>query len=281
MTAARGLPGPAWLFCPADRPDRYQKALAAADLVILDLEDAVAAHRRPAARDALVANPLDPERVVVRINPAESVDHEPDLAAIRASGYRTLMLAKTEHPAQPRQLGDWDVIALCETQRGVVNATEIAAEDNVVALMWGAEDLIAATGGLSSRNASGGYRQIAEHARVTVLLAAAAAGRPAVDAVYLDYADTDGLRAETVESLASGFRYKACIHPVQVDIVRRAFEPSQVDIDRAHRVLDAAQHGGVLSVDGKMVDAPLIKQAEATLALARSVPQAHVRSESS
>ena len=88
--------GPAWLFCPADRPERFQKAAAAADVVILDLEDGVAAKDREAARAALIDTPLNPDRTVVRINPTTTADHEPDLEALSRTKYTTVMLAKTE-----------------------------------------------------------------------------------------------------------------------------------------------------------------------------------------
>ena len=95
MTLAAGT---AWLFCPADRPERFEKAAAAADIVILDLEDGVAAKDRPAARQALVDTPLDPERTVVRVNPTGTADHAPDLEAVARTAYTTVMLAKPNCP---------------------------------------------------------------------------------------------------------------------------------------------------------------------------------------
>ena len=160
--------GPALLFCPADRPDRYEKAAERADAVILDLEDAVADGAKRAARVALVASTLDPERVIVRINPASSPHFADDLAALAATGYRTVMLAKCEGTADLVGLEDHEVIALCETARGVLAAGEVAALPNVSALMWGAEDLVASLGGSSSRRADGGYRDVAAHARSQV-----------------------------------------------------------------------------------------------------------------
>src|ERR1700761_3992924 len=110
MTSAElpGLPGPALLFCPADRPDRYAKALAAADAVILDLEDGVGADRKDMARDALVATDLDPARVIVRVNAVGTPEHAADIAALRGTGYRLIMLSKTETRAQLDDLGaEW------------------------------------------------------------------------------------------------------------------------------------------------------------------------------
>ena len=255
------LRGPAWLFCPADRPDRYGKALAAADLVILDLEDAVAPDQKPAARAALLANPLDADRVIVRVNAAGTADHAEDLDVLRRTGYRRVMLPMTSGPEDTAGLAGWDVIALCETPAGVVNAPRIAAAEAVVALMWGAEDLVAAIGGQSSRFAEGRYRDVARHARSSVLLAAAMCGRAAVDAVYLDIPDLDGLAAEADDAVASGFAYKACIHPSQAEVIRTAFRPGPERVAWAERVLAAMTAGGVATVDGQMVDAPLIQQA--------------------
>ncbi len=180
MTAPEppSLPGPALLFCPADRPDRYAKALAAADAVILDLEDGVGADGKDAARAALAATDLDPARVIVRVNAAGTPEHAADIAALRGTGYRLIMLAKTETRAQLDGLGgDWRIVALCETPLGIVNAAEIAAAPNVIAVMWGAEDLIASMRGRTSRFADGRYRDVAVHARSAVLLAASAYGK--------------------------------------------------------------------------------------------------------
>ena len=271
MNDRAALPGPALLFCPADRPDRYAKALAAADGVILDLEDAVSADNKDAARAALASTLLDPARVIVRVNPAGTAEHAADLAALRPTGYRRIMLAKAETGAQLAELGGaWQVVALCETARGVVNAAEIAAAPNVIALMWGAEDLIASMRGRTSRYSDGRYRDVALHARSTVLLAAAAHGKPAIDSVYVDIPDLDGLAAESQDAAASGFALKACIHPTQAVVIRTTFRADEAQIAWARRVLSAvrdasAQDKGVLKVDGQMIDAPLIRQAEAIL----------------
>ena len=275
MNDRAALPGPALLFCPADRPDRYAKALAAADGVILDLEDAVSADNKDAARAALASTLLDPARVIVRVNPAGTAEHAADLAALRPTGYRRIMLAKAETGAQLAELGGaWQVVALCETARGVVNASEIAAAPNVIALMWGAEDLIASMRGRTSRYPDGRYRDVALHARSTVLLAAAAHAKPAIDSVYVDIPDLDGLAAESQDAAASGFALKACIHPTQAAVIRTAFRADEAQIAWARRVLSAvrdasAQDKGVLKVDGQMIDAPLIRQAEAILASLR------------
>ncbi|WP_322781048.1 CoA ester lyase [Frankia sp. Cas4] len=261
------LPGPALLFCPADRPDRYAKAATAADGVILDLEDAVAAENKPRARQALRETLLDPIRTIVRINPAGTDDYAEDLAVLADTPYQTVMLAKTETAEQVAALAPRHVLALCETPRGVLAAPAIAAVGNTVGLMWGAEDLVAALGGRSSRDPSGRYRQIAMHARASVLLAAGAHLRVAVDSVYLDIADRDGLVREAQDGAASGFTVKACIHPSQVAAIRHAFLPSPEEVDWARRVLQAArQAAGVFSFEGRMVDAPVLRHAEHILA---------------
>jgi citrate lyase subunit beta/citryl-CoA lyase len=260
------LPGPGLLFCPADRPDRYQKAISAADVVVLDLEDAVSANRKPAAREALVSVPVDPARVIVRVNAATTSEHAADIEALTATPYRMVMLPKAETAARLTALAQWRVVALCETPLGILNAAQIAAAPNVIALLWGAEDLIAAMGGRTSRFADGQYRAVAMHARSAVLLAAKAHGRLAIDAVCTDIRDLGRLAAEAEDAVASGFSLKACIHPSQVPVVRKAFRAGEAQVAWAKRVLAAARDGGVVAVDGQMIDAPLIRQAEAILA---------------
>lgn len=260
------MDGVAWLFCPADRPERFAKAATRADVVILDLEDGVAPRDRPAARRALVSTPLEPDRTVVRVSPAGTADHALDLATLAATAYTDVMLAKAESAADASALAPLRVIALCETARGVIEAGALAREVTVSGLMWGAEDLVAGIGGHSSRGPDGGYRDVARHARSAVLLAAAAAGKPVVDSVYLDIGDLDGLRAESLDAAASGFAAKACIHPSQVETVRRAFRPTAERVDWARRVLAASVTArGVFAFEGAMVDEPVLRQARQIL----------------
>ncbi|WP_225754933.1 CoA ester lyase [Actinotalea sp. Marseille-Q4924] len=258
--------GPALLFCPADRPDRFAKAAERADAVILDLEDAVAPEDKAAARDALVATPLDPERTIVRVNAVGTPWFDEDVAALTQTRYRTVMVAKTasaDDVVAVRRRGPWDVVALVETAAGVVAAPAIAAAKGVVALMWGAEDLVASLGGTSSRRADGSYRDVAAHARSAVLLAAGAAGRAAIDAVHLDIDDVDGLATEAADARASGFAATACIHPGQVAVVRAAYRPTDAEVDRARRLLGAAAgRAGVFRWEGQMVDGPVLRHAE-------------------
>jgi citrate lyase subunit beta / citryl-CoA lyase len=258
--------GPGWLFCPADRPERFAKAAAAADVVILDLEDGVAEADKPAARKALRETPLDPERTVVRINPAGTEQQARDLDALADTAYTTVMLSKTESAAQVTALAPREVVALIETPRGAVFAAEIAATEGTAAMMWGAEDLVATLGGSSSRLADGAYRDVARHVRSTTLLAASAFGRIALDAVHLDIRDIEGLRAEANDAVAVGFDGTVCIHPRQIPVVREAYRPTEERLDWARRVLAAARsERGVFAFEGQMVDSPVLKHAEMML----------------
>ena len=259
-------PGPALLFCPADRPDRVHKAAALADMVIIDLEDGVAPHDRPAAREALSVSNLDPDRTMVRVNPSGTVEHALDLEALARTPYDIVMLAKTEHPDQVEALLPRRVVALCETPLGVLNAVDIARARATVAMMWGAEDLVAALGGDSSRGPAGSYRDIARHARAHVLMAAGAFGRAGIDAVHLDIADLAGLAEEATDASASGFAGTACIHPSQVPVVRASYEPTETDIAWARAVLEKSRTAaGVFVFEGRMVDGPVLRQAEQIL----------------
>lgn len=264
--------GPALLFCPADRPDRFDKAAARADAVILDLEDGVAQADKPAARRALAEHPLDPQATIVRLNPASTEDFAADLAALAETRYRTVMLAKTESPAEVGNVGDGiRVIALCETARGVLAAPDIAAHPAVVALMWGAEDLVASLGGTASRDRDGKYRSLALHARSRVLLAAGAYGRAAIDSVYLDIADLGGLAAEVNDAAVSGFAATACIHPGQVETIRSGYAPTAGEIAAAEALLEAAaKAAGAFRFEGRMVDEPVLRHARAILRKSRT-----------
>ncbi|TFC97817.1 MULTISPECIES: CoA ester lyase [Cryobacterium] len=264
--------GPALLFCPADRSDRYHKAAERADAVILDLEDALLPGNRARARGMLVSHPLDPERTIVRVNPVGTPDFELDLAALDDTLYRHVMLPKASNAAHLAALGRFEVIALCETAAGVLAAPQIAAEPNVTALMWGADDLVASLGGSSSRFPDGSYRAVARHARSTVLLAAGAHGKAAVDGVFLAIPDLEGLNAEVADAVASGFRATACIHPSQVPVIRAAFRPTPAEVAAAWQILEAAAgEEGVFAYQGRMIDAPLLRHAEAVLRRAEAI----------
>ncbi|MBF4569587.1 CoA ester lyase [Plantibacter sp. VKM Ac-2880] len=273
MTAAPLSLGPAILFVPADRPDRFAKAADRADTVILDLEDAVAPADKPAARRAIVEHPLDPVRTIVRVDPVGTDEFAADVAAVSSTRYRTVMLAKTETSAQLDELADAipgvRILALCETAAGVVRAPVLAGHPSVVGLMWGSEDLVASLGGTSSRREDGGYRDVVRHARSSVLLAAGAAGVMAVDAVRLDLDDLPGLAAEAADAAAVGFVGSACIHPGQVATIRAAFRPDARAVAAARSLLEAAAgERGVFRHEGRMVDEPLLRHARSVLARA-------------
>ena len=264
-------PGPAWLFCPADRPERFQKAADAADVVILDLEDGVAAKDREAARAALVDTPLDPGRTVVRVNPASTPDHQRDLEALSHTKYTTVMLAKTEAAEQVRALAPLDVVVLVETPLGALGVVEAAKVDNAYAVMWGAEDLFAVLGGTSNRYPDDSYREVAKHVRSQSLLAAKAYGRLALDSVYLDIKNLDGLAREVDDAVAVGFDVKVAIHPTQIPVIRSGYAPTAEQVDWARKVLAAAAtERGVFAFEGLMVDAPVLRRAERIVALARA-----------
>jgi citrate lyase subunit beta/citryl-CoA lyase len=240
--------------------------------VIVDLEDAVAPDRRAAARAAVLGHPLDPQRTIVRINAHGSQDFTADVAMLRDTAYRYVMLAKADASADLSVLSGFMVVALLETAAGVVAASQVAAEPSVGALMWGAEDLVASMGGSASRGADGRYRGLVAQARATVALAAAAHGKAMIDAVHLDIADARGLAEEAADAAALGFAATACIHPSQVEVIRDAYRPSAAEVTWARGVLAAvkAAGGGVTRVGAEMVDEPILHQATSILRRAGS-----------
>jgi citrate lyase subunit beta/citryl-CoA lyase len=280
-------PGPALLFAPADRPERFAKAADRSDAVILDLEDGCRAENRATARQNIAAADLDPARTVVRINPPGTPDFADDVAAVADSRFTTVMLPKAEGAASVDALAAaspaaarWRVVALVETPRGVLELASLAAHPQVDALFWGAEDLTAALGGTASRYGAdesqaaggglsgqpGGYREVPRLTRALVLLHAAAAGIVALDAIHADTADTAGARAEAVDAAASGFAGTVAIHPGLVPVIRDAYRPDPGRLDWARRVVaGAAENSGAFAVDGEMIDAPLRRQAELIL----------------
>lgn len=265
-------PGPAWLFCPADRPERYEKAAARADVVILDLEDAVGAADKADARESVIAAQLDPTRTIVRINAHGTDDQAADLAALQQTGYTTVMLPKCESVEQVSALAPMNVVALIESPLGAMTVFDALAADNALGAMWGAEDLVAGMGGNSSRATDGQYRAVAQHVRSQTLLAAKARGLFALDSVYLDIPDLDGVRAEADDAVAVGFDGKVAIHPSHVPVIRAAYAPTEVEIEWATAVLDAtATNRGVFAFRGQMVDAPVIAHAKRITARASAV----------
>jgi citrate lyase subunit beta / citryl-CoA lyase len=271
MTGWRS-PGPALLFCPATRPDRFRQAMERADAIIVDLEDSVAMGDKNAARERMrdALADLDPARTIVRINPVDSADGQHDLAALAASDVRTIMLPKAADPEQLGELSSYSVIALCETAAGVLRAGDLAGVGNCVGLLWGGEDLMASLGGRASRRADGTYHDVARLARAQVLLAAGAHGKAAIDAVYLVIDDEQGLAAEAADAANLGFVAKACIHPKHASTIRAAFASDAAQLTWARGVLAVARADvrGVFTYEGRMIDAPLLRHAESIVAAA-------------
>lgn len=267
--------GPALLFVPADRPERYSKAYDRSDAVIIDLEDAVAPTDRPAAREALRKHLVQMDetaigRTIVRVNPVNEADFAQDMKVLTGSGVRYVMVPKVEsHEGIARvaeALPDVALIALCETAAGVMFAVDIAQHPAVTALMWGSEDLMVSTGGSASRFADGTYRDAPRFARTQILLAAAAAGKASIDTIHTDLSPTEQFIAEAQDAVASGFNAKACIHPTQVSVVREAYQPSAEELEYAQALLEEVNHhGGVFQFRGTMVDGPLIAHARTVI----------------
>lgn len=259
--------GPALLFCPADRPERFRKAQDRADAIILDLEDAVLPEAKAVARRNVIDADIDAERVIVRVNAPGTEAFTADLDALAETDFRTVMVAKTESAECLDAFDErYSLIALCETARGIYAADRIAAHPLVTAMMWGAEDLVASLGGTSSRNAEGGYRDIARYARARVLLESGAHGKAAIDAVHIDIDDAEGLQREAMDAAASGFHATACIHPNQVSAIRAAYRPDDGAVTWARAVLAAAAtERGVFRFEGRMIDEPVLRHARSVV----------------
>lgn len=271
-------PGPAWLFCPGDRTDRYPKALASADVVIVDLEDAVAPLNRNQARSALRdlagEGSIDSRRTVLRVNAAGTADHDDDLSLAEELGLHRVMLAKSESAEDVAQI-QHEVVLLLETPLGIERAGVLAAVPNVCGVMWGADDLVAGLGGTSSRHqtgsAAGRFRDVPRFARSRALIAAKCHGRLALDAVHMDIPDLDGLADECEDAAAVGFDATVAIHPSQVAVIRGAYTPHPERVDWARRLLQhVGNDRGVTTFEGRMVDGPIYAQAERVLRLART-----------
>ncbi|WP_136718446.1 HpcH/HpaI aldolase/citrate lyase family protein [Halorientalis salina] len=262
------------LFAPGDQPEIMRKAVRSeADVVVFDLEDAVVPSNKQTARKA-VQNVLDDVkadgRICVRVNPIE-YGASTDLTTVLSGTHPdSVMLPKTESANDVTRLtrllaeedADLPVQALIESASGVLRADEIAAAPGTDALLFGAEDL---TADIGATRTSEGTEVL--YARERVVLAASAADVDAIDTVYTDFGDADGLREETEFAIELGYDGKMAIHPDQVSIINDAFTPDQSDIEWAERVLaaDEQTESGVYEVDGEMIDAPLIKRAERIL----------------
>jgi citrate lyase subunit beta/citryl-CoA lyase len=269
------------LFTPGDQPEMLRKAPeSGADVVVFDLEDAVAPARKDEARaavnDVLTAD-FDPDcEVCVRV----TADPPADLETMLRGEPRldSVMCPKIESVGDIHALADaldeqgyeLPVFALVETAAGVLHAEEIATARPTTALAFGAEDLAADIG--AGRTVEGTE---ALYAREHTVLAAGAAGIDAIDTLVTDIEDTERLREDTEFAADLGYDGKMAIHPAQVDVINDAYTPSDERIEWAERVLDAqetadAEGRGVFRVDGEMIDAPLITQAERVLDRARA-----------
>ncbi|MFB6070625.1 MAG: CoA ester lyase [Halanaeroarchaeum sp.] len=270
------------LFSPGDRPSMMRSAADTnADVLVFDLQDAVGPDAKDEAREAVrevLADPdFDPDaEVCVRVNPT-GVAADRDLDALAAGDgvpdavVVPLVAAADDVRTVGRMLAEHDfperVIALVESAPGVLHAEDIAAADPTVAVAFGAEDLAADVGATRTDD---GTEVL--HAREHVVLAAAAADVDAIDTVYTDFRDEEGLREESRFAVRLGFDGKLAIHPAQVDPINEAFTPDPEDVEWAERVLSAREEsdGGVFEVDGEMIDAPLIAQAERILSRSES-----------
>ncbi|MFW5911349.1 MAG: HpcH/HpaI aldolase/citrate lyase family protein [Halolamina sp.] len=268
------------LFTPADRPELMRNAPeSGSDTVCFDLEDAVAPSKQDEARAAvhdLLTDPdFDPDcEVTVRL----SVDAAADLDAVLGDEAATVRLdgvlvPKVVEADDVRWIddlldehdADLSLLALVETARGVLHAEEIADAPATDALVFGAEDLAA---DLGATRTDEGTEVLT--ARQQVVLAASAAGVDALDTVHTDYEDETGLREQTEFAVQLGYDGKLAIHPAQVDVINDAFTPAPARVEWAERVLEAREEAtaagrAVFSVDGEMIDAPLIAQAERVL----------------
>jgi citrate lyase beta subunit len=267
LSSARSL-----LFVPGNDERKLEKALAAgADAVVADLEDAVPGAEKPAARSlvaSVLADSVTSSIVAVRVNGFGTPFWEDDLRGVAGLALDALVLPKAEPDAVAALGRDGpQLVAIVETARGLKRAFETAASPRVAALVLGAIDLGLELGLEPRRD---GLEVL--FARSQLVLDSAAAGiRPPFDLVHVDTRDDEGLEAECRLARSLGLRGKACIHPAQVEIVNRVFSPSDVEVARARRLVEAyeraAEEGrGAVSLDGEMVDLPVVERARRVLA---------------
>lgn len=258
------------LFVPGSRPERFAKALASgADLVCIDLEDAVAADDKDAARFATIQAlaECDRARVAVRINGLATVHGLRDLLAISGSAVDPAMLfvpmvhsachAEIVRNVLPEQVG---IVPLVESTEGLRNAREIARMPGVTAMMFGGGDLAAELG------VELAWEPLAL-ARAQFVLACAGHGLGLIDVPFVKLGDEAGLADETRRAKALGFTAKAAIHPAQVAAIREVFSPTQDELAEARASLAAYQAGGGQAVrhNGRMLEAPLIRRFQAMI----------------
>jgi len=283
------------LFVPADSERKLEKSTASrADVLILDLEDAVAESRKDAAR-GMAAEFIAGQagklaaRLFVRINPLETPLAMRDLAAVVRLGLAGIVLPKIRSATDVVRLGHCldSLEASAGVSPGSVQILPVATETaqamlnmqsfagpvpRLAGITWGAEDLSAAIGAVSNREEDGRWSPLYELANSLCLCAATAAGVPPIDTLYADFRDAAGLQSACKASRRRGFRGRIAIHPDQVATINDAYAPSAAEIAHAKRIADAFSanpDAGTLSIDGVMVDKPHLTQALRTLGMAR------------
>ena len=293
-TPARDFKMRSWLFAPGDSERKMAKASTGpADIVLLDLGDAVAEEGKAAARTAVsaflgAAEPQNRARLWVRINPLQGPHALADLAAVIRARAGGIMLPKSRGRADVELLdhylsalevafgiepGSTRVIALVtETAEGMFTTGTYVGAPRLVAMTWGAEDLADAVGASENRNADGSYGFTYELARSLCLLGAASAGVAAIETIHGDFRDAAGLRKRAQQVRRAGYRGMLAIHPAQVEVINEAFTPSAEELAEAQEIVDlfAANPGaGALGHKGAMLDRPHLARARALLELAR------------
>jgi len=255
---------PVALFVPGDRPERFPKAIdAGANIVILDLEDAVAIERKTIARDAVRLALQNRMRVCVRVNVAVSETGMADLTMLAANPPDSVMLPKVTGPrdldAARETLRGTPFIVLIESIDGLRKIDEIATVPGVAALAFGGYDLCAELGARPTPEVLAPYRS-------RIVFAARSAGIDALDMPFVDLDDDVGLAEDARRAVDHGFDGKLAIHPKQVVPIQSAFAPSPGEVERARAIVDAAANGGVVRVNGMMIDPPLVAAARRVLA---------------
>jgi citrate lyase subunit beta/citryl-CoA lyase len=274
-----------WLFAPGDSEKKMAKATnGPADIVLIDLEDAVApenkAQARVMVRDFINANAGERARLWVRINPLDGPFALGDLAAVMPSRPGGIMLPKVNGRADVERLdhylsaleaangidqGSTRVIPLItETAEAMFHTGDYKGAPRIAALTWGAEDLADSIGAGSNINPDGSYSFTFELARSLCLLGAAAAGVSAVDTIQADFRDLDGLRRRAEKVRREGYRGMLAIHPAQVEVINAAFTPTGEEIAEAQEIVDlfAANPGvGAIGYKGGMLDRPYLSRA--------------------
>jgi citrate lyase subunit beta / citryl-CoA lyase len=281
------------LFVPADGGSKLDKALASgADAVIVDLEDSIAPDRKSQARESAAAflkvaiTQARRPRLLVRVNAIATGLTDADLDAVvparpdaivlpKAEGGGSIIHADAKLAAREAIAGLTEghikiVAQAIETAAGLFAAHNFrGTSPRLIGLTWGPEDLSAELGAEANRNAQGGLTEPYRLARSVCLYAAAAAGVAAVETVYVDFRNLEGLRRDTEEARRDGFVGRLAIHPAQVPVINEVFTPTADAIARAQAIVDAfaqAPGAGVVAIEGKMYDRPHLARAQALLA---------------